>query len=335
MTGVRIWAVIVLASMLSVWASCSGPPVLSPRIPAIRPPVENTFLFAGDVMLTRDVGRRIREKKDPAWPFRQIAPYLASADLTFVNLESPFSDKGKRTEHGLIFNADPANIAGLLLAGVDIASAANNHSRDCGSHGVEFTYRWLKSHGIEPVGTGESAAEAHRGVVLTRHGVRFGFLAYTYDQKNGNWRNTDDRIADIDIPTMKRDAAEMNRRCDVLIVSMHNGIEYQKRPNRNQIDFAHAAIDAGATLVIGHHPHVTQPMECYGQGVIFYSLGNFIFDQFQRQETQKGSIARVQFLGRYVESAEMVPVQITRDGPVLAANLRPALSDPHDAGAAR
>ena len=65
-------------------------------------------------------------------------------------------------------------------------------------------------------------------------------------------------------------------------------------------------------------------MECYRQGVIFYSLGNFVFDQFQRQETQKGAIARVQFLGRYVESAEMIPVQITRDGPILAQNLHPA-----------
>jgi poly-gamma-glutamate synthesis protein (capsule biosynthesis protein) len=316
-TVVRSSIGIVLVLLLSVWTSCSGPATLPQPIQAIHPPVEDTFLFTGDVMLTRDVGRRIREEKDPAWPFRQIAPYLASADLAFVNLESPFSDKGKRTEHGLVFNADPANIAGLLLAGVDVASTANNHSRDCGSHGVEFTYRWLKSHGIEPVGTGESAAEAHRGVVLTRHGIRFGFLAYTYDQKNGNWRDTDDRIADIDISTMKRDALAMNRRCDVLIVSMHNGIEYQKKPNRNQIDFAHAAIDAGATLVIGHHPHVTQPMEFYRQAVIFYSLGNFVFDQFQRQETQKGAIARVQFLGRYVASAEMRPVQITRDGPVL------------------
>lgn len=319
MTAARIPAGIVLAS-LGICIACSGRDALPRQTPAIRPPVENTLLFTGDVMLTRDVGRTIREKKDPAWPFRQIAPYLASADLTFVNLESPFSDKGKRTEHGLIFNADPANIAGLLLAGVDIASTANNHSRDCASHGVEFTYCWLKSHGIEPVGTGKSAADAHRGVVLTRHGVRFGFLAYTYDQKNGNWRDTDDRIADIDIPTMKRDASEMNRRCDVLIVSMHNGFEYQKRPNRNQIDFAHAAIDAGATLVIGHHPHVVQPMECYRQGVIFYSLGNFVFDQFQRQETQRGAIAQVQFLGRYVESAAMAPVQIMHDGPILAQN---------------
>jgi poly-gamma-glutamate capsule biosynthesis protein CapA/YwtB (metallophosphatase superfamily) len=268
-------------------------------------------------MLTRGVGRSIAAARDPSLPFRMIAPLLQSADIAFVNLESPFSDKGKRTQNGLIFNADPANIAGLMLAGVDVASTANNHSRDAGAHGLEFTYKWLEAHGIQAVGSGASASEAHRGVVLERHGVRFGFLAYTYDQQNGNWHDVDDRIANIDIAVMRHDVVRLANQCNVVIVSMHNGIEYQEHPNQNQRSFAHAAIDAGATLVVGHHPHVVQPFEYYRNGLIFYSLGNFVFDQFQRQQTQRGEIAEVRFLDSYIESARVLPLQITHGGPVL------------------
>jgi gamma-polyglutamate biosynthesis protein CapA len=275
----------------------------------------NRLLFAGDVMLCRDVGRRIRETKDPAHPFEKIAPLLASGDITFVNLESPFADKGPRGEEGLIFRAHPETIEGLVLAGVDVASTANNHARDCGDAGVGYTIAWLREHHVEPVGTGETPEKAHAGVVLERHGIRFGFLGYTYDQSNGNWHDVDQRVAVLDVATMQRDVAALSKKADVVIVSMHNGFEYQKRPSPQQVAFAHAAIDAGARLVIGHHPHVTQPVESYGHGVIFYSLGNFVFDQFQRVETQHGEIAEVIFRGKELTGTNVIPVRISRDGP--------------------
>jgi poly-gamma-glutamate capsule biosynthesis protein CapA/YwtB (metallophosphatase superfamily) len=267
-------------------------------------------------MLTRDVGRQIAASHDPALPFRHLAGYLAAADITFLNLESPFSDRGKRTMGGLVFNADPAYVAGLVLAGVDVVSTANNHARDCGSHGLEYTYDWLKQHGLHPVGTSRSTAETHRGVVLERNGIRFGFLAYTYDQANGNWRDSDDRIAITDIPIMQQDVARLARRCSVVIVSMHDGFEYQSQPSAHQKSFARAAVDSGAALVVGHHPHVVQRMEVYGNGIIFYSLGNFVFDQFQREETQRGALAEVEFGGNHLKDVRLLSVRITRDGPI-------------------
>jgi poly-gamma-glutamate capsule biosynthesis protein CapA/YwtB (metallophosphatase superfamily) len=271
-------------------------------------------------MLTRGVGRQIAASHDPALPFRNLAEYLAAADITFVNLESPFSDRGKRTTDGLIFNADPTYVAGLVLAGVDVVSTANNHARDCGSHGLEYTYNWLKQHGLHPIGTSLSTAETHRGTVLERNGIRFGFLAYTYDQANGNWRDSDDRIAVTDIPLMRQDVARLARSCSVVIVSMHDGFEYQSQPSAHQRSFARAAIHSGATLVIGHHPHVVQPTEVYGNGIIFYSLGNFIFDQYQREETQRGAIAEVEFDGGRLKNARLLPVRITRDGPTFCSD---------------
>jgi poly-gamma-glutamate synthesis protein (capsule biosynthesis protein) len=277
----------------------------------------NRLIFAGDVMFSRAVRREILGEHDSSLPFRKIAPLLEAADITFVNLESPFSDEGPYLEGGLVFHAAPQMIEGLKLAGVNIASTANNHARDCGGHGVEFTIKWLRSHGIRPVGSAESEPAAHAGVVMARNGVRFGFLGYTYDQKNGNWKDLDARIALADPQVMARDVAALRKRCDVVIVSMHNGVEYQARPSAAQIAFAHAAIEAGAKLVIGHHPHVVQPSEKYRGGLIYYSLGNFVFDQYQREATQHGEIVQVSFLGREILETHVMNVRITPSGPEL------------------
>jgi poly-gamma-glutamate capsule biosynthesis protein CapA/YwtB (metallophosphatase superfamily) len=276
------------------------------------------ILFGGDVMLSRFVGTLARQKKDAAWPLRDIAPVLMAADIAFVNLESPFSDKGKTVESGMLFKAEPEMIAGLELAGIDIVSTANNHARDRDAYGVEFTLDLLSKHGIVAVGTAKNADDVHKGAVLSRNGVRFGFLAYTYDQANGNRTDKDDRVAMMDVAQMKRDVASMKMRADVAIVSMHAGTEYSAKPNAQQKEFAHAAVDAGAAVVVGHHPHVQQPWEEYGGGAIFYSLGNLVFDQFQRAETQKGALAEVVFTGKSLTHAGVLPVDIVRTVPRLA-----------------
>jgi poly-gamma-glutamate capsule biosynthesis protein CapA/YwtB (metallophosphatase superfamily) len=302
--------------LLIVFAiACGSDRIPSPPKPSRITARFNRLLFAGDVMFSRGVRRQMLAAHDPALPFRKIAPLLATADIAFINLESPFSDHGPYHEDGLIFHASPAAIAGLQLAHVTVASTANNHTRDCAAHGVEFTVQWLCGHNIQPVGSSESEVKTHRGVIVTRNGIRFGFLGYTYDQKNGNWRDDDPRIAIADPLIVARDVGDLRKRSDVVIVSMHNGVEYALKPTPAQIAFAHAAIDAGATLVIGHHPHVIQPKETYRGGLIFYSLGNFVFDQFQREATQHGEIAEVDFLGPAMFVANVWPVRITPTGP--------------------
>jgi poly-gamma-glutamate capsule biosynthesis protein CapA/YwtB (metallophosphatase superfamily) len=287
-------------------------------------PVRTRLLLGGDVMLSRHVGRLARSKADPASPFRDLAPVLQSADLAFVNLEAPFSDRGPVVEKGMIFKAEPEMVAGLELAGIDIVSTANNHARDCGGHGVEFTLDWLARHNIATVGSAKSSDEAHAGTVLERNGIRFGFLAYTYDQSNGNHTDTDDRVAVMDVKRMRRDVQSLTQRADVIIVSMHAGNEYAPKPTSRQVEFAHAAIEEGARVVAGHHPHVTQPWEKYGAGVIFYSLGNLVFDQFQRAETQHGLLAEVEFEGKVLVRAGVLPVDIIQTAPRLAVGADPS-----------
>jgi poly-gamma-glutamate synthesis protein (capsule biosynthesis protein) len=296
-----------------------SPPEILPRSPE---PIR--LIFGGDVMLSRFVGRLARAQRDPEWPMHDLAPVLAAADIAFVNLEAPFSDRGNLVEQGMVFKAEPEMIGALELAGIDVVSTANNHARDCNDYGVEFTLDWLGSHGIAAAGSGKTAEEAHAGVILLRKGIRFGFLAYTYDQSNGNHPDEDRRVAMMDLDRMRLDVANMLTRADVAIVSMHAGLEYSPRPNAQQSEFAYAAIDAGARVVVGHHPHVVQSWERRGPGVIFFSLGNLIFDQFQRVETQHGLLAEVVFSGATLIRAAVIPVDIVRTVPRLAAVTRPA-----------
>jgi poly-gamma-glutamate capsule biosynthesis protein CapA/YwtB (metallophosphatase superfamily) len=284
---------------------------LSPQ-PATR------ILCGGDVMLSRYVGSLARHESDPASPLRDLAPLLSAADISFVNLEAPFSDRGRPVERGMVFKAEPEMIETLRLAGIDVVSTANNHARDCGRYGVEYTLDWLTKNGIAVAGTGHTAEEAHQGAIIERNGQRFGFLAYTYDQSNGNHTDTDDRVSMMDVNQMTTDVVILRARVDAVIVSMHAGVEYQKQPNAEQRRFAHAAIDAGACAVIGAHPHVSQPVESYGEGVIFYSLGNLVFDQFQRQETQHGLIADLRFTGAKLTSYSVIPVDIIHTMPRIA-----------------
>ena len=268
------------------------------------------MLFGGDIMLSRYVAKVARQKHDAGWPLHAVAPLLASADIAFANLESPFSDDGHSIDKGMVFRAEPEMIAGLVTAGLDVVSTANNHVRDAGSHGVEFTLDLLARNHIQAVGSGPTERLAHQGVILERKGVGFGFLGYTFDQSNGNHRDIDPRISMLDVDRMKADVCGMLKRADAVIVSMHAGVEYQPNPNAIQQNFARAAIDVGASAVIGHHPHVVQTVELYGNGIIFYSLGNLVFDQFQLKSTQLGWIADLRFQSAKLMGYGIIPVDI-------------------------
>ena len=309
--------ILVLAASL---AGCTSRPKMqasSDTEPVPPPPTKTRILLGGDVMLSRYVGRNAHQRNDPAWPFREIAPVFQSADIAFINLESPFTERKRPCDKGMVFGASADMMEGLRLAGIDLVSTANNHARDGGNRGVEFTLQLLKKNGIAAAGTGFSERLAHEGVILVRNGVRFGFLAYTYDQRNGNHKDDDERVAVMDIRKLLEDVECIRTRTDVVIVSMHAGVEYHSKPNAHQIAFAHAAIDCGASVVAGHHPHVVQTVEKYKGGVIFYSLGNLIFDQSQPKGTSEGLLADVTFNGNRLDSFVVKPIVIRNTVPKL------------------
>ena len=302
---------------------CGGTAPQPKQAPAPRkadvevPPPINRLVFGGDVMLSRHVAQRMKASGDPALPFRRIAPFFKEADLAFVNLESPFSDKGTPPTAGMVFKAPPEGIEGLLAAGIDVVSTANNHTRDQHEYGLLYTLDWLDKHKIAAVGTGRDEAAARRGVVLTANTVKFAFLGYTYDQRNGNHKDDDNRVNGLDIVRLREDIAAIRQISNVTVVSMHAGVEYAKAPHPQQQQFARAAIEAGATLVIGHHPHVVQPCEEYQTGVICYSLGNLVFDQ-TAPGTNDGLVVEAEFKGFSLRKLRTHKVKIVDTVPEIA-----------------
>jgi len=275
-----------------------------------KPTKPMSLIFVGDIMLDRGVEYMIENygEGDYRFPFLKIADFLREADILFGNLEGPISDKGQKVGSIYSFRNAPEAINGLVFAGFDILSIANNHIFDYGREAMEDTFLRLKEAEIDYLGGGFEEKEAHSPILKNVNGTQIAFLGYTNlgleywaaKEDNSGIAWLDERIVG-DIETAKEKA-------DIVVVSMHFGEEYQAQPNTEQKSFAQLAIDSGADLVIGHHPHVRQPVEQYEKGFIAYSLGNFVFDQGFSEETKRGLLLKVLIKDNKI--IEVIPQQI-------------------------
>lgn len=264
--------------------SLASLPPNSPTPP--NPPT--TLMAVGDVMLGRQVNVQMLKYKDFKYPFLKTADLLSKADVTFGNLESPIIKNCRTTSVGMVFCGREEALEGLKFAGFDVLSIANNHILNHGPQGREQTINFLTQNSI--------LASDSNITIKQFNNLKFGFLSY--DLVSNPQISPISQIAQI-VPTV-----------DILLVSLHWGVEYEKEPRQWQKNLAQAIIDAGAKVVIGHHPHVTQPSEKYKDGLIFYSLGNFVFDQPWSEETKSGKIAKIIFAGKEIKSFEEIPVYI-------------------------
>lgn len=256
-----------------------------------------TLLFVGDIMLDRGVEWQIQKNGgDWRWPFLKIADTLQKADLVFGNLESQISDKGTNVGSIYSFRADSRSIEGLTYAGFDILSVANNHSFDYTREALEDSVVRIQQSGITPI---EDSL-----VIKEVQGTRIGFLAYSNFPgiAQVNWDN---------FPEVIQDIQNAKSQVDILVVSLHAGDEYQPQPNEFQKAFTKAAIHAGADLVVGHHPHIVQPLEQYLHGWIAYSLGNFVFDQNFSDHTMAGAILEVTVKNKLINKVILLPTRLT------------------------
>ncbi|HHE76617.1 MAG TPA: CapA family protein [Candidatus Parcubacteria bacterium] len=272
---------------------------------------EVSLIAVGDISYSRGVEEIVRKKGDINYPFLKIQDYLKSADLVFGNLETPLTPGRHIRDGEMIFRSNPSTAQALEKAGFSVLSLANNHTPNFGQKGIEDTFYYLKEADIKYVGAGRNSEEANQPVFITKKGIKFAFLAYNdssvvpdFYEASNNRAGT----AFMRIERMKKAVEAAKKNADLVIVSMHSGIEYVSKPNETQIKFAHAAIDAGADLVIGHHPHVVQTMEKYKGKYIFYSLGNFVFDQFWSQETREGLTIKVYFSKNGVDKISFLPI---------------------------
>lgn len=289
-----------------------------PKVEAEKPkePVSTLITAVGDIMLSRHVGTKIRQANDTTLPFKYTADILKSADIAFANLESPFYDQGEPITEGMIFKAEPNTIEGLVFAGIDVVSLANNHFGNQGNKGMLYTFNWLKSHNISYSGGGALISEAKKCAPIEKNGIKFCFLSYADMTATGtpDIYTADDKYPGLnpyyDNTDIESDIANAKAEYDVVIVSFHWGNEYQLKQSDRQTEIGRRAIDAGASLVIGHHPHVIEPYEQYKNGYIFYSLGNFVFDQMWSEETRKGEIAKIYFKDKNIEKVEVIPITV-------------------------
>jgi poly-gamma-glutamate capsule biosynthesis protein CapA/YwtB (metallophosphatase superfamily) len=271
------------------------------------------LIFVGDIMLDRGVELKIKNAStsDFTFPFQKIAQELKPADIVFGNLESVISDKGEKVGSIYSFRADPKAIEGLTYAKFNILSVANNHALDYTRKALEDTFLRLKTAGIDYVGGGKNATEAGAPVIKEVNGTKFAFLAYT-NLCPLSWKATAENagincLADDDLENYEKEITQAKKIADIVIVSLHAGNEYSQTLNNFQTDFVKGAIDAGADLVVGHHPHVVQKYEQYKDKWIFYSLGNFVFDQSFSKETMQGLMVKVTVKDKKIQ--EVVPIK--------------------------
>lgn len=276
---------------------------------------EEVFLVAvGDISYSRGVERIVKKQEDINYPFLKIRDFLQSADLVFANLETPITPGQEIPDFEMIFRSNLGTEQALKQAGLSVLSLANNHTPNFGDEGLKDTFDYLARAGIKYVGAGNNEREAYGPVYIEEKGIKFAFLAYNDTAiAPASYEAGANRAGTAFMRTDKMAEAvkEAKQKTDFVIVSMHAGIEYAGEPNESQVNFAHAAIDAGADLIIGHHPHVVQTMEKYRGKYIFYSLGNFIFDQSQSQETKEGLAIKVYFTKSGINKIDILPVVMT------------------------
>ena len=250
------------------------------------------LVFVGDVMLADTPGKLIRAGKDP---LRYFAAELRNADLTIGNLECVISSKGQPIDKPYTFRA-PKRALPLLKKYFSAVSVANNHTGDFGKPAFTDMLALLGRHDIPYFGGGRHLRDAHQPFIREIKGKRIGILGYNgffprsfealEDSPGSAWLDEDFVIHDI-----RR--AKQQLGVDFLIVYPHWGWEYQKLASPRQRAMARLMIDNGADAVVGGHPHVTQDIEIYRDRPIFYSLGNFVFDGFNDEDTRTGWLLRI------------------------------------------
>jgi len=267
------------------------------------------LVFVGDIMLSRAVNDKMEKENDWTWPFIKIAAWIKSADISIGNLEGPISDKGMNVGSIYSFRADPRAIEGLTLAGFDILSVANNHMGDWASPAFEDTLQRLTEANIDYIGGGYNQSETYSPLKKQINDTMLCFFAYT-DLGPRSFEASGDKsgMAFLDIESVQEDMERHENSCDLSIVSLHFGEEYKENATSRQKTIAKALVNSGADLIVGHHPHVIGEVEMIDNAYVYYSLGNFIFDQMFSERTRQGIALIAEIKDKEIKS--LVPHEI-------------------------
>ncbi len=280
---------------------------VEPLTPAV------SMTWAGDIIMGRRVHAKMVEYGDWAAPFRSIADELTWADVTISNLECAISDAYETPTDPTTFDfkTDTPAVAGLQLAQIDVLSRANNHSFNFGVVGMDDTTAVLDAAGIKHFGMGHTIEESRKAAIVEVGSVTYAFIGYNgitddWDGAEADSPGTNPMLDWLVVEDVRREVAAGH----AVIPFFHWGTEYVYDPTEEQRYFAHVAIDSGAAMVMGSHPHWVQAVETYKGKSIVYSLGNFVFDQEWSLETKQGMMADVWMRGDTLLALDLVPVLI-------------------------
>ena len=280
--------------------------------PAARPDVKTGFSIfaAGDVFLGARLAKYLRIKKlGPEHPFSRLRQDMEQHDIAFANLESAISTRGRHIwKKKFLFRMTPQQAEGLKHSGLDVVSIANNHTTDFGEKALEDTINALDAMNIAHVGAGKDIAAATHPASFLLGEVNVVFLAY--NAFNSPLTDaTEDRpgTAPMVLDRVVEDIKKHKIPGSVVVVSAHWGVQHTQIPMKRQIRKAHAMIDAGADVIIGHHSHCPQSVEVYKGKPIFYSLGNFVFG-YLNPDMKQNLAAVLRFEGTEISSAQIFGV---------------------------
>jgi poly-gamma-glutamate synthesis protein (capsule biosynthesis protein) len=321
---------LLLAAFCAASVSCATPPAPPEPAPEVipkaasptltpaparkapeAPSAELRIAAVGDIMLGGTAAPEMH-KYGYDYPFEQTKNILKQAQIVFGNLEGPLTDAGTaEAAKQYVFRSPPDKVApALARAGFNVVSLANNHTLDYGSEGLEDTRAALDKAGIRHAGAGRNAIEARQPVYMMADGVTVAVLAYSLTFPEEFWAGLDKPgTAFGHEKHVRADVATARQTADIVVVSFHWGQEGKTELRDYQTQLAHAAIDAGASAVLGHHPHILQGVEQYKHGVILYSLGNFAFGSFSNTAT-RSAIALLTFRDRQWRELRMVPLNV-------------------------
>src|SRR6266487_4775180 len=282
-------------------------PALATTIPTFD------MAVAGDIILGRGVNNKMVEYNDYLYPFRKMRDELMSADWRVANLECTITDLVAPPADPYTFTFITARRAvdGLTYAGIQTLSVANNHADNGGVEPFVDMMHTLHEHNITTCGGGNNLTEARQPAIQTVKGTRVALLGYNEIPPGGPYADVNSPgIAPVDLKTLPQDIAAARKRADLVIPFFHWGVEYTKDPTTTQQRAAHLAIDAGADMVLGSHPHWVQAIESYKGRLIIYCLGNFVFDQDWSHQTLEGCMLHLYWRGTTLASIRFVPYLI-------------------------
>lgn len=278
---------VALRCSICVMILCGN--LVVPSVGGPTPQSETTFTLVavGDILLDRGVAHQI-ERHGTDYPFAHVKDILTTPDVAFGNLEGPLTGKCEKVQKRFRFRANSRYLSALVNGGFDVLSLANNHSSDCGQVGLAETMSNLKVAGVRWCGAGATQEEAESVTVLEINGIKIGFVGFSeFLTDFSSSKSGKAAISYASEESVRLSVRAARQQADVVIASFHWGAEYTSRPREREIKLAQTAVEAGADLVLGHHPHVLQGLQTVltttkdgvtRRSLVAYSLGNFVFD---------------------------------------------------------